>query len=120
MRDEPVSNLLAGTVREARSRRGWTQAQLADAAAVSVPTIQRCENGKGITRPDVCRRLFPALGLDPRRLPVLLGYITDAEMESPARHLSPLAEEAVGLLEQAPHAAAREWVEFLRWRVGES
>lgn len=113
---------LGNAVREARGQRGWTQDQLAEASGVSRPTINRCENAKGVTRPHTARALFLALGLDPRHLPVLLGHVTADEMGVPAKPVrvhSQLTEEAVELLESewVTAEAAREWVAFLRWRV---
>ena len=34
-------------LRQARAALGWTQAKVAEAAGVSVPTIKRLENGSG-------------------------------------------------------------------------
>lgn len=34
-------------LRQARAALGWTQAKVAEAAGVSVPTIKRLENGRG-------------------------------------------------------------------------
>lgn len=54
-------------VRELREAKGWTQAQLAEAAGIArVPTISDYESGR-IQRPDLetLDRIAKALGVDP-------------------------------------------------------
>src|ERR1051325_4920847 len=92
---------LGQAIRGARLQRGWTQEQLAEASGVSRPSINRCENAKGATSPPVARALFQALGLDPRHLPVLLGYVTAEEMNAPASSPEvhgPVVDELIALL----------------------
>ncbi|GAA0493805.1 hypothetical protein Ade02nite_21110 [Paractinoplanes deccanensis] len=113
---------LGQAIREARNQRGWTQAELAAAAGTSVPTINRCENAKTATKPPIARALFDALGLDPRSLPVLLGYVTAEEMAAPVRVLDPITEQVVTLLidpEVSP-TLADEVLAFARFRQRES
>jgi len=121
MADETAVRLGAA-IREARHQHGWTQDQLAEASGVSRPTVQRCENAKGATRPHVARELFLALDLDPRYLPVLLGYVTAEEMAAPpsAPTYRPTTMEAVALLEDpsVPVLVAKEWVELLQFLAG--
>jgi transcriptional regulator with XRE-family HTH domain len=115
----------AQVVREAREQRGWTQDQLAEAAGVARPTIQRWETGKtGTPEPDNARRVFLALGLDPRLIPVILGYATPDEMGLPARMprvFTPTIERAIAILEdpKVPAAAKEEWVAFLAFRAAQ-
>jgi transcriptional regulator with XRE-family HTH domain len=121
--DDTPRQRFASTVRAARIQRGWRQDQLATAAGVSEPTIQRWETGKtGTPDPENARKVFTALGLDPRLIPVLLGYVTAEEMDlppEPPRVFNPTVEEVIRILEdpQVPAAAKAEWVEFLRFRA---
>lgn len=101
--EDSAMKRLARAIRTAREGLDWTQDDLAREAGVSRPTIQRYENGK-VQSPesDPVRRIFHALRLDPREIPVILGLVTRAEMElpdEPARRLSPSTERLVELLE---------------------
>lgn len=76
---------------------------------------QRWETAKTGT-PDLenARRTFIALGLDPRLIPVLLGYVTAEEMGAPAavpRVFAPMVEDAIRILERprVPSVVAAEW-----------
>jgi len=116
----------ARVVRDARERRGLNQDELADKAGVSRPTIQRIETAKtGTPNPDTARRIFQALGLDPRLIPVILGYATADEMGLPPempRVFTPTIERAIAILEDpnVPAATKAEWVEFLAFRAGQT
>ena len=109
----------ARVVRDARKQRGWKQEDLAAHAGVSVPTIQRWETGKtGTPDPENARKVFHALGLDSRWIPVLLGYITAEEMglpPEPPRVFSPDIESVIRTLEDdtVPIAVKRQWMRFL-------
>jgi transcriptional regulator with XRE-family HTH domain len=59
---EQIEAVLCAQVRRIRLARNITQAQLADEAGVSLPTIGRLENGKGITL-DTFIRVLTALGI---------------------------------------------------------
>lgn len=113
----------ARAVREARDQRGMTQDELAEAAGVTRPTIQRWETAKtGTPDPENARRVFNALGLDPRLIPVLLGYVTAEEMGLPPRLprvFSPNIEQAIRILEDpnVPAAAKAEWMDFLQFKA---
>jgi transcriptional regulator with XRE-family HTH domain len=120
--DEPLRTF-ANLIREAREALGWSQDELADAAGVSRPTINRYEQAKTKTpEPETVRSIFLALRLDPRRIPVILGYVTAEEMglpPEPARTFAPSVEEVIAILED-PTVDSREkaeWVEFLRYRA---
>lgn len=116
----------ARIVRVAREQRGWNQDQLAEASGVSRPTIQRWETLKtGTPDPENARRVFVALGLDTRLIPVALGYVTAEEMGLPAetpRVFAPTVEQAIRILEDpnVPAAAKHEWVEFLTFRAAQA
>lgn len=51
-------------VRNARKSKGWTNAQLADAAGVAPNTVSAIENGKNV-RPGNLRAVLDALGIEP-------------------------------------------------------
>jgi transcriptional regulator with XRE-family HTH domain len=112
----------ARVVREARDQKGWGQDKLAEESGVSRPTIQRWENGRtGTPDPDNARRVFQALGLDPRLIPVVLGYVTDEEMglpPQPPRVFTATVEEAIRILDDpdVPASAKAEWLQFLQFR----
>lgn len=113
----------AQLIRQTRENLGWSQPDLAARADVSRPTIQRYEQGKiGSPDPETARRIFLALRLDPRRIPVILGFVTEEEMglpPEPARVFSDSVEEAIAILSDPavdPREKA-EWVEFLRYRA---
>lgn len=116
----------ARVVREAREQRGWTQDELADQAGVTRPTIQRWETAKtGTPDPVNARRVFLALGLDPRLIAVILGYVTEQEAGLPPiapRVFPPTVEQAIRILEDPniPAAAKHEWVEFLTYRAAQA
>ncbi len=122
--DEPLRRF-ATLIRETREYRGWSQDDLAERAGVSRPTINRYEQAKTRTPdPDTARAIFAALRLDARRIPVLLGYVTEEEMGLPAdgaRMFHATTEEAIAILEDPtvdPRKKA-EWVEFLRFRAAQ-
>lgn len=59
---------LLNRIREARTRRGLTQAELATMASVSRKTINTIENGVFIPATDIALRLSRALGTTVERL----------------------------------------------------
>ena len=59
---------LLNRIREARTRRGLTQAELATMASVSRKTINTIENGVFIPATDIALRLARALGTTVERL----------------------------------------------------
>jgi transcriptional regulator with XRE-family HTH domain len=72
---------LATLIVNARHAKGWTQQDLAEEAGISRPTVNRYEQGKTTTPdPGVVWPVTRALGLDPRRVAVLLGYVTDRDL----------------------------------------
>lgn len=123
--DDDAQQRFATLIRETREHRGWSQDDLAERAGVSRPTINRYEQGKTKTpEPETARKIFLALRLDPRRIPVILGYVTQEEMglpAEPARVFAPSTEDVIAILED-PKVDSRkkaEWVEFLRYRAAQ-
>ena len=57
-----MSGGLNNTVREARTARGWTQAELADAVGFSRKTINTVENGVFVPSTTLALKLARALG----------------------------------------------------------
>ncbi len=55
-------------VREALSKKGWNQKELARRAKLSGPTISRCLTGDLLISKDVAERLADELGLDRKKL----------------------------------------------------
>ena len=121
--EEKPHQRFARILREARNQRGWTQEQLAVAAGVSTPTVQRYEYGKTTTPdPDSARRIFRALDLDPRIIPVVLGYITAEEMGLPPdfmRQFDPRIAAVIAALEDStvPDYLKDQWVDYLNFLV---
>lgn len=121
--DETALRRLADTIRDGRERMSWTQDDLAAASGVSRPTIQRYEQAKTQTpEADKIRALFLALKLDPRRIPVILGYVTAGEMglpAEPARVFDRSIEDVIEILQDptVDPTQKAEWVEYLRYRA---
>lgn len=97
---------LARLIKNRREELGWTQPDLAEAAGVSRPTVQRYETGKTrFPEPEAIRRIFRALGLDPIEIPVILGLVTHEELGRPpaiqpvTRRVSPETEKIIKVLE---------------------
>lgn len=62
---------IANRVRAARMARGWSQAELADAASVSRPSVARVEAGEDVntgTLRSICEVLGLELNLTPSQL----------------------------------------------------
>ena len=57
-----MNERLANTLREARTARGWTQAELADAVGVSRKTVNTVENGVFVPSTVLALKLARALG----------------------------------------------------------
>jgi transcriptional regulator with XRE-family HTH domain len=121
--EESAIRRLAHAIRTAREARGWTQPDLARESGVSRPTVQRYENAKiPSPEPDPVRRIFKALDLDPREIPVILGLVTRDEMGlppvAPVRRFSATTEQLIELLEDPDVSDAEKLalVELLRAR----
>lgn len=94
---------LAQLIKAAREDLEWTQDDLAREARVSRPTVQRYETGKSRNpEHEHLRRIFLALKLDPRELPIALGLVTRDELATPpARTVSSTTERVIDLLEDS-------------------
>jgi transcriptional regulator with XRE-family HTH domain len=120
--DEPLRRF-GEAVRNARDAIDWSQDDLAEAAGVTRLTVSRYERGE-VKAPDAAAaiRIFRALRLDPRLVPVLLGYSTEQEMglaSQPARQFDDLTETAIRMLEDpsVPADEKAEWLEYIRFRL---
>jgi transcriptional regulator with XRE-family HTH domain len=72
----------AALIREARDRKRWTQDRLVEESGLSRSTILRWEGGQVVNpKPDELRAVCTALGINPRRAAVALGYLTDEDLE---------------------------------------
>lgn len=118
--DNPRGEAFASLIREARRQRGWTQDKLVEVSGVSRSTILRWEAGDASRPdPDQVRAACRALGVDPRRAAVALGYLSPEEADPPGepRKLTPEEEEVVSILQDpgVPSAKKAEWVDYLRF-----
>jgi transcriptional regulator with XRE-family HTH domain len=120
--DVDALRLFGALIRRTREGYGWSQDDLAERASVSRPTINRYEQAKTRTPdPQTARRIFKTLRLDPRRVPVILGYVTAEEVglePEPPRVFTESVEEAIRILQDptVDPATKEEWVAFLRFR----
>ena len=121
VRPETFANLIRG----AREAKGWSQEQLELATRgiagehVSVSTISRWERGQaGRPEPEHVRKVCKALGIDPRRAAVALGYLTQEEVE-PRRgaELPADIEEVLTILEdpKLPQDDRNKWIDYLKY-----
>jgi transcriptional regulator with XRE-family HTH domain len=87
-------------IREARKRKDWSQETLVEESGVSRSTISRWERDLADKpEPEQVRAVCIALGIDPRRAAVALGYLTDDELgEPPAREFPADVEEVIAML----------------------
>ena len=76
-----ADTVLAGkpvTMRTLRLRRGWSQAQLAEAIGTQQPHVARIERGQADPQLGTCRRIAHALGVDLNTLDQALQGAADA------------------------------------------
>ncbi len=115
----PRGEAFGALVREARREAGMTQEELVDRSGVSRSTILRWESGDASRPdPDQVRALCLALGVDPRRAAVALGYLSPEDLDLPGGPtLDPKVAEAVRLLEdpRIPAAEKESIVGYLRY-----
>lgn len=120
----PTNNrgeVFAALIREGRRRLGLTQDALVERSGVSRSTILRWESGDA-SRPDSeqVRAVCQALGIDPRRAAVALGYLEPEDLNPPNEPREPLApdlEEVVEMLQdpRIPTEQKTAWVRYLRY-----
>ena len=60
----PSASVLGRALRDARRRQGWTQAELAERAGVSQPTVSNTERGVSDASLSTLLRLASILGLE--------------------------------------------------------
>ena len=112
----------ANLIRTAREAKGWSQEQLEQAtgtggAHVSVSTISRWERGQaGRPEPEHVRKVCKALGIDPRRAAVALGYLTEDEI-GPPLPLDPKVKAVLDMIEDPalPAAEREQWIGYLKY-----
>jgi transcriptional regulator with XRE-family HTH domain len=114
----------AELIKAARLRALMSQEDLADAAGVGRYTINRWESGKTPhPQAEAVRKVLAALpDLDPREVPIALGYVTREEMGIPPRVVDPMYADVIDMLAD-PNVPARdkeEWAEYLRWQHNRS
>lgn len=111
----------AALIREGRHNVGLTQDALVERSGVSRSTILRWESGDASRpEPEQVRAVCRALGLDPRRAAVALGYLEPEDLNPPNEPRAPLdanLEEVVTLLQDPgiPTAQKEAWVDYLRY-----
>lgn len=80
-------------LRAARERRGWSQAQVAEYAETSVPTISRVETGERNPSRKLVTKIAVALGADPRE--ALEALMADTPGLEPLPELDRIPEETL-------------------------
>lgn len=122
--DQSGTRRLAEVIKQTRGELDWTQKDLSEKSGVSIETIKRYENAK-IRSPEAepVRKIFKALGLDAREIPVILGLVTREEMglpPEPVRILSRATQQIIDLLEDpaVSHEERLAIAELLRARRG--
>lgn len=103
-------------IRQVREDRGLTQAQLALYTGIAQSEVSRIESGaRQNPSPEALRRIGEALGIPPRQLMVLAGYIEEGEPEQldPWERL----ENALLRLEGLTTEDAQEILEYTRFRI---
>jgi transcriptional regulator with XRE-family HTH domain len=109
----------AALIRDARTVAGITQDALADQAGVNRSTIIRWEGGDASRPdPDQVRRVCRALGVDPRRAAVALGYLSPEDIDPVGTaRTNPHLEEVLAILEDpaVPQSEKENWIDYLRF-----
>lgn len=113
-------------IRGTRERLGWSQDELAEKANVGRASVQRYERGDlgktGFPDPDVTRKIFKSLDLDPREVAVVFGFVSREEIglpPEPKRVLPPSIEEVISILQdpKVSDAEKQEWISYLKFRT---
>lgn len=117
----PRGEAFSALIREGRRNLGITQDVLVERSGVSRSTILRWESGDASRpEPEQVRAVCRALGIDPRRAAVALGYLEPEDLNPPNEPRAPLdanLEEVVTLLQDPgiPTAQKEAWVDYLRY-----
>lgn len=118
MPDASPVPLFAELISQGRRRKNWSQEDLETASGVSRSTISRWERGLADKpEPAHVRAVCAALGIDPRRAAIALGYLTEAEVAGTGVHLEPQIEEVLRMLEDPSVSATdkQAWIEYLKY-----
>ncbi|QKW15454.1 helix-turn-helix domain-containing protein [Verrucosispora sp. NA02020] len=84
-------------IRDRRQAHGWTQDDLAERSGVGRVSIIRLEAGKlRAPEPGIVRSLCVALGIDPRRGAVAVGYLTESDLSPDDTLVNELNRAALG------------------------
>lgn len=103
---------------DARRAKGWSQDDLEAASGVSRSTISRWERGVSDSpEPPHVRAVCAALGIDPRRAAIALGFLTEDEVSGTAARLDPEVEGAMRMLESDSISPAERqgWIDYLKF-----
>ncbi len=111
----------AKLIRDGRLAKGWTQDQLIAESDITKSTLVRWENGRAERpEPDVVRSVCIALGIDPRRAALALGYLQPEDLTDPnsGQAFIPRAwQQVIDALEYdtLSQADKEKWVDYLMW-----
>jgi transcriptional regulator with XRE-family HTH domain len=120
MSDAESALTFADLIRTGRQRRGWSQEDLERESGVSRSTLSRWERGLADRpEPEHVRAVCRALGIDPRRAAVALGYLTAEDLSGPAasRPLPVEVAEVLAMLEdpKLPADDRAKWIDYLKF-----
>jgi len=108
-------------IRDAFTRSGWTQERLVEETGISRSTLSRWMRGHA-ERPDAeqVRAACLALGIDPRRAAIALGFLTDDDLTGTSglgiTYTTEVAEALEILADPAlPSSKREEALSYLRW-----
>jgi len=118
MDDSAGAESFADLIGNARRAKGWSQEDLEQESGVSRSTISRWERGLADRpEPQHVRSVCTALGIDPRRAAVALGYLTEEEISPGDDALPAEVEEVLQILQSGNISAEsrREWINYLKY-----
>ncbi|MFC3736603.1 helix-turn-helix domain-containing protein [Paractinoplanes deccanensis] len=108
----------ADLIADGRRAKGWSQDDLERESGVSRSTISRWERGLADRpEPEHVRAVCAALGVDPRRAAVSLGYLTEDDLRAGQDQLPQEVEEVLDILQSGSISAEsrREWINYLKY-----
>lgn len=117
MPDAVPEQIFADLIRKARENRNWSQGDLEAESGVSRSTISRWERGlSDKPEPKHVRAVCRALGIDPRKAAVALGYLTPEEIApATSRGLDPEVEEILAILPGVPPEERKPLIDYLKF-----